>query len=441
MDDYQFAKFNHRVSSEVYIFHCQSLKFKIVNLEGRKNLGYTNEELLNLTPLDIKPEFSEASFREYTRPLLTGEVQSLSFKTLHKRKNKTTYPANIFLKISTKSSNTFFVAEVTDLSDKGISDDPQYSDKAQLAIYQSMISLGKWTLNLTTNTVTLSPEAAAILGTSTEALSIPLSHFIHGVHPDDQDALLETYKRLDATKTQAITEFRLQDKQGIIKWIKQSYGGFTNTNKQACIAGYIQDITSEKEVDVISKNLSLQAIRTLSLAAEARDPYTVSHQKHVSEIAVRIAQELDLPAHMIEGIQLGALIHDIGKIGTPLDLLFKPTKLTIEEYSLIQVHAETGYHILKDFKAPWPITEIVHQHHERLDGSGYPLGLKGDEICFEAHVVILADVIEAISAHRPYRIAPGLEIAIAEIQKNKGILYHPDVVDACMRLYHQENLI
>jgi len=166
-----------------------------------------------------------------------------------------------------------------------------------------------------------------------------------------------------------------------------------------------------------------------------RDPYTAGHQRRVADLARSIATEMNLPHDTIEGVRVAAVIHDIGKVSVPAEILSKPGKLTQNEFELIKDHAETGYDILKDVEFPWPIAEMIRQHHERLDGSGYPRGLKGDDTLIEARVIALADVVEAIASHRPFRPAHGIEVALDEIKKNRGTLYDPEAVDACLRLF------
>jgi len=176
-------------------------------------------------------------------------------------------------------------------------------------------------------------------------------------------------------------------------------------------------------------------VKALESAIELRDPYTAGHQVRVAELATAIAKEMDLSPDRIHGIRYAALVHDIGKIAVPAEILSKPTKLTRLEYSLIQAHPQQAYDILKGIEFPWPIADIVLQHHERMDGSGYPRGLKGDQILLEARILSVADVVEAMSSHRPYRAALGLDAALDEIRKNKGRLYDPDVVDACLVVF------
>jgi len=200
----------------------------------------------------------------------------------------------------------------------------------------------------------------------------------------------------------------------------------------------------------VSQNLAVQAqlqesVQTLQAtvaamvsALESRDSFTAGHQTRVADLACAIARDMGWDEHRIEGLRLGALIHDIGKIQVPAEILSRTTKLTEVEYKMVQTHCETGYKILKDIPFLWPVADIAHQHHERLDGTGYPQGLKGDEICLEARIVAVADVVEAISSHRPYRPALGIDTALKEIKSKRGKLYDPDTVDACLKLFAEK---
>jgi len=177
---------------------------------------------------------------------------------------------------------------------------------------------------------------------------------------------------------------------------------------------------------------------TMSKIIEAKDPYTSGHQHRVCQLAVPLARELGLSPDKIEGIRIASLIHDIGKIGVPAEILSKTTTLSNIEFSLIKEHSQIGYDILKSIDFSYPIAEIVLQHHERLNGSGYPNNLKGDKILLEAKIIGVADVVEAMSSHRPYRPALGIDAALEEISKNKGILYDPEIVDVCLKLFKEK---
>jgi len=181
-----------------------------------------------------------------------------------------------------------------------------------------------------------------------------------------------------------------------------------------------------------------QIVRTLSTITKVKDPYTAGHQQRVTKLACAIATEMGLPDERIEGIYIAGLLHDIGKIAIPAEILNKPTELTEAESNLIKTHPQVGYDILKNIEFSEPIAQIVLQHHEMMDGSGYPQGLKGKEILLEARILAVADVVEAISSHRPYRPALGLDKALEEIAQNKGTLYDPKVVDTCLKLFTEK---
>jgi len=176
-------------------------------------------------------------------------------------------------------------------------------------------------------------------------------------------------------------------------------------------------------------------VQAMVLTIESRDPYTAGHQQRVAQLASAIAKELGLPEKEVEGIRMASLIHDLGKISLPAEILSKPGKLTEIEFRLVQNHPQAGYEILKNIDFPWPIAQIVLQHHERLDGSGYPNQLKNDAIRKEARIVGVADVVEAMASHRPYRPALGIDKALEEISSGKGILYDPQAVEACIKLF------
>jgi len=171
----------------------------------------------------------------------------------------------------------------------------------------------------------------------------------------------------------------------------------------------------------------------MAAMVEVKDPYTAGHGEGVAKIAVAIAKEMNLPQRDIDGIRISALLHDIGKIAVPSEILTKPTNLTDLERAAINQHPRYGYEILKKIDFPWPVAEAILQHHERLDGSGYPQGLKGDEIILPARILAVADIADAMSYQRPYRAARGIKAAIEEIKKGSGTLYDSTVVDAWLR--------
>jgi PAS domain S-box-containing protein/putative nucleotidyltransferase with HDIG domain len=180
------------------------------------------------------------------------------------------------------------------------------------------------------------------------------------------------------------------------------------------------------------------SIQAMAQTVETRDPYTAGHQRRVADLARRIAQEMGLGQEKIEGIRMAGVIHDLGKISVPAEILSKPGSLTDVEFSLIKIHPEIGYEILRQIDFPWPVANIVYQHHEHLDGSGYPEGISGDEIIQEARILTVADVVEAMASHRPYRAALGIELALNEIESHRGRFFDQDVVDTCIYLFREK---
>jgi len=263
------------------------------------------------------------------------------------------------------------------------------------------------------------------------------------VHPEDRKRILaiieakgfaegfevEFYKKNGSTFWVVINARTVKDEQGKILYTE----------------GLIEDITirkhAEEQLHQTLESLKKAVGTTIGVlvsAVESRDPYTAGHQKRVADLARTIATEMGLPHDTIEGIRLTGSIHDIGKLSIPAEILSKPAKLTNIEFSLVKEHSRIGYEMLKSVESPWPLAQIIYQHHERMDGSGYPRNLKGDEIIMEARIMAVADVVETMASHRPYRPALGIEAALEEIEKNKGILYDATVADVCLRLFSEK---
>jgi PAS domain S-box-containing protein/putative nucleotidyltransferase with HDIG domain len=205
------------------------------------------------------------------------------------------------------------------------------------------------------------------------------------------------------------------------------------------------DVTARKMAeDELKRSFEQQKIamegtvRAIAYTIETRDPYTAGHQRRVTKLAYTIGEEMGLPKDQIEGLRMSGELHDIGKIHVPAEILSKPGQISEAEYTIIKTHSQVGHDILKTIEFPWPVARIVLQHHERIDGSGYPFGLKGDKILLEAKILAVADVLEAMATHRPYRPALSVQESLDEITRNRGKLYDPEVVDICLRLFKEK---
>jgi PAS domain S-box-containing protein/putative nucleotidyltransferase with HDIG domain len=264
------------------------------------------------------------------------------------------------------------------------------------------------------------------------------------------DQLLLAVKTLQEIREtgihKSIMEFRLRHKNGSDVYVETRGSTVMSNGTPVAIQAIARDITERKRAEEQLRE-SLEQLRravettiqVLVMAVEMKDPYTAGHQRRMTKLARTMATEMGLPPEKVEGLRMAGVIHDIGKITLPTEVLSKPTKLSAIELSLIREHVRLGYEILKDVQSPWPLAEIVLQHHERMDGSGYPRGLKGEEILIEARILAVADVVEAMASHRPYyRPALGIDTALAEIEKNRGLLYDSHAVDTCLRVFREK---
>ncbi len=309
-----------------------------------------------------------------------------------------------------------------------------------------------WTMDMNMRFTYISPSITALSGhTPDESIELGIDKFLT---PDSLNIINKVFKEElsievsgsgDPSRTRTL-ELELIRKDGSIIWIECRVSFLRAPDGRAVgILGVTHDITDRKRAkeELEQSYMRLQetlegTINTLASTVEIRDPYTAGHQVRVTQLANAIALELNLSEEQIRGIHMASLIHDVGKINVPADILSKPGKLTENEFNMLKSHSQTGYDVLKNVAFPWPIARIVLQHHERMDGSGYPQGLKGEESLLEARIIGVADVVEAMVSHRPYRPAQGIEEALKEISQNKGVLYDSQVADACLKLFTEK---
>jgi PAS domain S-box-containing protein/putative nucleotidyltransferase with HDIG domain len=267
-------------------------------------------------------------------------------------------------------------------------------------------------------------------------------HFISFAKDDEIDKLTKVFKRA-SEKKETIKDISSTfiDKDGSEHLFNISGApNFDSNGRMTGVVGILKDVSDlKKNYDILQMTLQ-STIDAMSNIVESRDPYTAGHQKRVSEIACAIAEEMNLSMEALDGIRMASMIHDIGKMYIPAEILSKPGELNELEITMMRTHPEVGYNILKNIEFTYPVAEIVYQHHERMNGSGYPNGLSGDEIHLEARIIAVADVVEAMSSHRPYRPAIGIEKALDEISESRGVLYDPDVVDVCLKLFKEEKV-
>jgi len=274
-----------------------------------------------------------------------------------------------------------------------------------------------------------------------EMLSLSAEETASLIHPEDQDIFFQRYQqRLNGLPAPPQYQFRAIRKDGHVRWLEAHASRIEYGGAPAVQAVFV-DVTDQKQAErelresyeVVRKTM-LGTVDALAAAVETRDPYTAGHQRRVSNLAAAVAREMGLPPDQTSAIAIAGMVHDVGKIYVPAEILSKPSRLTEIEMMMVRTHPQAGFDVLKTVDFPWPVAEIVLQHHERLNGSGYPRALAGEEISLDARILAAADVVEAMVSHRPYRPAHPLEKALEEIVANKVVLYDPDVVDTMVKL-------
>lgn len=316
----------------------------------------------------------------------------------------------------------------------------EYAEKYE-SIFKNALD-GIYQIDKNGKFIAANPSFIKMVGYSSfDELTLSLKDGISDLYdsPSDKKEFFQRIKK-DGVVRNFETKFRKKDGDTI--WVRlNAYPIKTDKGGILRIEGFVEDITEKKLSEINLKKMTERLrksfaamITTLSSLLELKDPYTAGHQRRVSKLARAISQEMNLDPDSVEYVRLAGAIHDVGKIAIPSEILTKPGKLFPAEMEIIKLHSEIGYRILKEAHMPEPIPEIVYQHHERLDGSGYPRGLKGDQIIIEARILAVADVIEAISSHRPYRPQLGLDAAREEIEQKKGKLYDKNVVEAAIRV-------
>ena len=406
------------------------------NLRAAEMLGYSQEEFLLLTVFDWDLE----STKEKLQRVLDGANEKGEiFETIHTRKDGSK------LDVEVSANGTYFMGQklifcvVRDITERKKAEKELADELLRRRLLIEYSRDGIVVIDKNGKVRESNLRFSEMLGYKPQ--EIMKLHVWDWEFLFSQEELLKKLHDVDETGEHFETQHKRKD--GSVYGVEISSNGaiFGEEKLVFCVC---RDITKRKkaqaELEETLNNLrkSIETtIDALARAIEMRDPYTAGHQKRVADLAGAIGMEMDLPTNQIKGLQMAASIHDIGKISIPSEILTKSSRLTDLEYSIIKEHPRYGMEILRDVFSPWPLAEIVYQHHEKINGSGYPQGLKGDQILLEARILCVADVVEAMASHRPYRPSIGLKTALREIEDQKGILYDAQVVDICMKLFNE----
>lgn len=309
-----------------------------------------------------------------------------------------------------------------------------------------------WTVDMNMQPTYISPSITRLLGFSVqEAMAKPMEEvftpdsFKFAMEILEEELGIENREQKDLARSRVL-DLEMIREDGLIVPVEVNYTLLRDAEARPVeLLAIARDTSARKQAEEESKHSTDRlitamesTISAMAMIVEVRDPYTAGHQRRVTQLACAIAKEIGLSVDQITGLRLAGIIHDIGKVRVPAEILTNPDGLSEAEFTMIKMHPTLGYDILKTMDLPWPVANIVHQHHERMDGSGYPSGLLARDIILEARILAVADVVEAISSHRPYRPARGIDVALDEIWNNRDILYDATIVDAGLKLFREQ---
>ena len=429
------------------------LGVRIVTVTGE--LIYANQEMLNIYGYDSFEEMKSTPLKKSYTPescvehearkakRRRGEDVPSNYEVSIIRKDGSVRNLEVFRKQVLWNGETQFQALYSDITKRKQAEKNLRDSEER---YRVVVEHAHESILITQHTKIVFANNAAAENTGYSVEALTAGDFKTFIHPDDINMVIDYHlRRLNGKKVPSIYSFRIICRDKTVKWVELN-ATLIQWEKKPAILNFLKDITARKLLDEErsesfkrTKETLDATVNSIAMIVETRDPYTTGHQLRVSHLARDIATEMGLTVDQKEFIGTAAIIHDIGKLSIPSEILSKPTKLTTLEFELIKTHSLSGYNILKDINFPWPVATVILQHHERMNGSGYPNKLKGKDILLEARIVAVADVVEAISSHRPYRPTLGINFALDEITQNKAILYDENVVDACLRLFLDKN--
>ncbi|MDT8284444.1 MAG: PAS domain S-box protein, partial [Thermovirgaceae bacterium] len=339
----------------------------------------------------------------------------------------------------------YYEGTVEDITERKQAEETLKKQRLRLENVISGASVATWEWNVQTGEMTVNEIWAQIIGYRLEELSpVSVKTWKEMMHPEDRERVNERLQlHFEGKLPYYDCELRKKHRDGHWVWVYDRGTLMTRTadDRPLMMFGTYTDITERKNAEEKLRRALQTTIEMLTQAVERRDPYTAGHQRRVAGLAAEIALAMGMDTEAAYEIRMTGYVHDIGKISVPAEILSKPGKLSTIEMNIIKEHPQNGREILQDVDASIPLAEIVYQHHERLDGSGYPKGLRGEDILLEARILAVADVVEAMASHRPYRPTLGIEAALDEIEKNRGILYDPKVADVCLGLFRDKGYI
>jgi PAS domain S-box-containing protein len=423
----------------IEVIDPDTFRFLDVNQTECLALGYSREEMLSKTVFDIDPIFDRSMSMEFVQNL--RKAGSMVIESRHQRKDGSVFPVELSMAYIELGRN-YVLAVARDFTEREQANRQLVDSEQRFRGLVEQAIAGIYILQ-DGKVAYVNPRLVEIFGYASADELIGRDS-ISLIVEKDRSAVLDNRRRVEGEVSSLSYGFTAVRKDGSMIEVGVHSNRATHQGRPAII-GMLQDVSekkrAEEEIRRYLEQIKTAFVSTVEVAttlSEMRDPYTAGHERRVAEIAVAIGAELGFDASRQEGLRVAGHLHDIGKMTIPAEILSKPGKLSAIEFQLIQGHAQASYDVLKGVEFPWPVAEVALQHHERIDGSGYPQRLKGEAILLEARIMAVADVVEAMSSHRPYRVGRGIEAALQEIERGRGSVYDTDVADACLKLFREK---
>jgi PAS domain S-box-containing protein len=432
-------------TNDAMIIHDEAGRVREVNETMLRMYGVAADEVEELTVADFSiraaehPDAVEAAWQE----VLAGNPRLFEDKA-RRPHDGTTFDVEVYLCPIETGGERLVLGSSRDISERKAAEAALHANEERLVGAQSIAHVGNWEIDLGTGVVWASDEAFRIYGLEHTEPTLSLEQVQSATLPEYRPALDEALRRLIAGEGDYDMEFEIRraEDERVVTVRSTAHVVRTGEDESARVVGVVQDVTRLKaaEREALEAAARLRravegTVAAMGALVETRDPYTAGHERRVTQLAVALATELGLDAAAIETLRLAGEVHDIGKVAVPAEILTKPGRLSVEEMAIVREHPRSGADILAPVEFGSPVAELVRWHHERIDGTGYPDGLAGEAIPLEARVLAVADVVEAMASHRPYRPALGVEAALAEIGAGAGRIYDADVAAACERVF------
>lgn len=404
--------------------------------------GYDATEILNLNIRTLRP--AETHGQIEAQWAAAQQAHGVTFETVHCRKDGSRFPVEVSSSVISVSGRTYRQSFVRDISERKLAEENLRSSETRFRFLIEHASVGMY-VSRAQRFVYANPRMESLLGRGPgELVGLPfeavvvhedLSNFLAVQATLGSDTQVASYTLRARSTDGSVVELGIQEVAADFEGSPSSIGMAEDVGERnrarAEIQRYVEKLEHATEATLLA----------VARMVEQRDPYTGGHERRVGDLSAALGLELGLPEMAVKGLRLAGYVHDLGKAVLPAELLVRPTRLTPIEFELIKTHSRAGYDILKEIEFPWPLATAILQHHERIDGSGYPDGIKGAAILFEARIIAVADVVESMASHRPYRPSLGIDAALAEIIQHRGRLYDPQVVDACVRLFREKSYV